>query len=136
MRRWPEQYGFAFLVVVAIGCGSFLAGSVEVPEPVPTFALQAAEIYRLEIGVAFFAVFYVATMTLLLALGGRGYAEVGTRGLKVAQVVMKSNATLRQQGRVDRETQAMICEVDADLKAIAKELNSYQQRLEILETRR
>ena len=41
MRRWPERYGFAFLVVVAIACGSFLAGSVEIPEPVPTFALQA-----------------------------------------------------------------------------------------------
>lgn len=136
MRRWPEQYGFAFLVVVAIACGSFLAGSVEVPEPVPAFALQAAEIYRLEIGAAFFVAVYLAAMTLLLALSGRGFAEVGTKGLKVAQVVMESNATLRQQGRVDRETQAIIRGFDADLKVITAELNSCRRRLEKLETKR
>lgn len=136
MRLWPERYGFAFLVVVAFACGSFLAGSVEIPEPVPTFALQAKEIYRLEVGVAFFAVLYVAAMALLLALSGRGFAEVGTKGLKVARIVIRSDVTLRQQRQVDNQTRAMLNEFDGDLKVIVSELNSCRRRLEILETKR
>lgn len=122
--------------MVAIACGSFLAGSVEIPEPVPTFALQAAEIYRLEVGVAFFAVFYVAAMTLLLALSGRGFAEVGTKGLKAAQIVMKRNATLLQQRQVDEQTRAILTEFGADLEVVQAELEACQHRLEILEARR
>jgi len=78
MRRL-ERYGFALLVFVGLACASYLAGSAEVPEPVPDFALQAEEIYRLEIGTAFFIAFYLVTMAFVLALDGKGFAEFGTR---------------------------------------------------------
>ena len=95
MHRWPRQYGFAFLVFVALACASFLAGSAAVPEPVPDYALQAEEIYRLEIGAAFFVAFYLALMAVVLALGGRGFAELGTQGLKAQRVIFQQNSNSR-----------------------------------------
>lgn len=93
MHRWLKHYGFALLVFVALACASFLAGSVAIPEPVPDYALQAEEIYRLEIGVAFFVAFYLATIAVILALGGSGFAEFGTQGLKAQRVISQQNSS-------------------------------------------
>jgi hypothetical protein len=135
MRRLIQSYGFAFLIFMALACACLLAGTAAIPEPVPDFALRAPEIYRLEIGAAFFGAFYLATLAFLLALSGRGFAEVGTRGLKVDQVV-RSNTALRQQRQIDQWTEGLLKELDADLKMIQAELASHQKRLEILETDR
>jgi hypothetical protein len=112
-----------------------MAGTAATPEPVPDFALRAPEIYRLEIGAAFFAAFYLATLAFLLALGGRGFAEFGPRGLKIDQI-LRSNTALRQQRHIDHWTEGLLKELDADLKVIQAELASQQERLEILETDR
>lgn len=130
MHRWLKHYGFAFLVFVALACASFLAGSTDVPAPVPDYALQAEEIYRLEIGVAFFTAFYLALMAFLLALGGRGFAEFGTQGLKaqtvVAQRTRKQRSLVRQRD-LDRQTLMK-------LERLKRELEQQEKRLEQLES--
>jgi hypothetical protein len=70
VHRWPHNYGFALLVLIALACASYLAGSAAVPEPVPDIALRSPEIYRLEIATAFSVAFYLATMAVVLALRG------------------------------------------------------------------
>lgn len=125
MRHWFNNYGFAFLVVGGGAAAAYLAITVTVPDPVPDFALQAREIYRLEIGMAFFVAFYLATMALVLALDGRGFAELGARGLKAGQVVDqaagKHQRGFRHQVAINREHR--------------KRLDEHEVRLETLEER-
>lgn len=106
---------------MALACSSYLAGSAAVPEPVPDYALQSQEIYRLEIGAAFFVAFYLATMAVVLALNGKGFAEFGPRGLKATTVVSHQSSASRQKG-INRH--------------IFKKLSSHEQRLERLESER
>lgn len=121
MQRLLKRYGFAFLVFVALACASFLAGSVAMPEPVPDYALQSEEIYRLEIGAAFFVAFYLALMAILLALSGKGFAEFGTRGLRAETVVPRD---------VQEELDHRILE---KLRQASSDLEDIQQRLKKLE---
>lgn len=130
MHRWLKHYGFALLVFVALACASFLAGSAAIPEPVPDYALQAEEIYRLEIGAAFFVAFYLALMAFLLALGGRGFAELGTQGLKAQTVVAqrtRQQRSLFRQRDLDRQT-------FAKLERLKSQLEQQEKRLERLES--
>lgn len=135
MRRTLEKYGFAFLVLMALACASYLAGTAAAPEPVPDFALRAEEIYRLEIGMAFFVAFYLVTLTFLLALNGRGFAEFGTRGLKVEKIVERSEDGFRQQAEIDRQTRKTLNEFDAAMKDMQAELDSHRKHLESMEAK-
>ncbi len=121
MHRLLKHYGFAVLVFVALACASFLAGSAAPPEPVPDYALQSEEIYRLENGAAFFAAFYLATMAVVLALGGKGFAEFGTRGLRAARVI-RQQRSISDQEEINRW--------------VRQKISSYEQRLEKLESER
>jgi hypothetical protein len=121
VHRWLKHYGFAFLVFMALACASFLAGSVEIPEPVPDYALQAEEIYRLEIGVAFFVAFYLAVMAVVLAFSGKGFAELGTNGLKAQRVIVQQSPTSHQE-KLDEQ--------------LLQKLRLLEQRLEKLEEER
>ena len=100
VERGIRRYGFAGLVSGALACALYLAGSVAVPDPVPDFALQAEEIYRLEIGAAFFIAFYLAAMAFVLALSNNslGYflwtlkwlKTLGARGIGLASRIPRS----------------------------------------------
>jgi hypothetical protein len=129
MRHCLKHYGFAFLVFVALGCASFLAGSVAVPESVPDYALQSEEIYRLEIGAAFFVAFYLAIMAILLALGGKGFAEFGTRGLKTETVVSR-------QKQLDHHVVEAVKSMPVALAELEKRVEALGERLENLEAKR
>ena len=131
MHPWLKHYGFAFLVFVALACASFLAGSAAVPEPVPDYALQAEEIYRLEIGAAFFVAFYLATMAVVLALGGRGFAEFGTNGFRAQTVVAqraRHQRSLLRHKELDHQT-------FAKLEMLKRKLDRQEERLERLESK-
>jgi len=116
-----ERYGFAFLVLVALASASYLAGSAAVPEPVPDYALQAEEIYRLEIGAAFFVAFYLATLAVVLALKGKGFTEFGTQGVKAQQVVVPQGPATTKE-KLDEQ--------------ILRKLGSQERRLKKLEAER
>jgi H+/gluconate symporter-like permease len=125
VERRRERYSFASLVLVGLACASYLAGSAAVPEPVPDFALQAAEIHRLEIGAAFFVAFYLATMAVVLALAGKGFAEFGPRGLKAQQVV-EHIANDSQQEALSRQVRALH-QVRRELKALYAQVENLKK---------
>jgi hypothetical protein len=64
-----------------------VASSARIPESIPDYALQAASVYRLEIGAACFVAIYLAAVAFLLALDGRAFVEFGRRGLKAERIV-------------------------------------------------
>lgn len=73
-------------------------------------------------GAAFFVVFYLAAMALILALSGRGFAEFGTKGLRVEKIIdrtTRQQLTLHRQVKLDRRT--------------TERLNEQEKRLEELE---
>ncbi len=86
-----RSYGFAALVLLAIGAAAFLAIGTEVPEPVPDFALRAQAIYRVEIGLGSFLGFYVVCSLFVSALNGQGITRVGREGLHVQRIVARGN---------------------------------------------
>jgi hypothetical protein len=77
-----ERWGFAVLVGCAAVLGSMVALTVAVPMDVPAVALQAAPVYRLEVGGALFGGLYLASMAFVLALRNRGFTEIGTSGVR------------------------------------------------------
>jgi hypothetical protein len=129
VARKLDTYGFAFLVLAALACASFLAGSANVPSPVPDCALQAPEVYRLEIGAAFFVAFYLAVLAVVLALEGKGFSEFGTRGLKVETVVDRKGSgdhqqILMRQLEIDRRADKKLQELRCDVKDLQDKLAS------------
>ena len=122
MRRYLKNYGFASLVLAGAAAAIYAAATVAVPEPVPDFALKASEVYRLEVGMAFFAAFYLAAMALVLAIDGRGFAELGTRGLRAGRVVNRSateqQKSLSRQRAIDRITNQRLDEHEARLEKL------------------
>jgi len=80
------RWGFAALVAVAIVIGLVAALTVTPPMDVPTVALQAPVIYRVEVGGAVFLGLYLATMAFALALQNRGFTEIGARGIRAREL--------------------------------------------------
>ncbi len=118
MRRWLRDFGFPILVLAALASSGYLAASVPVPDSVPDFALQAAPVYRLEVGAACFAAFYLAAMALMLAFDGRGFAEFGTKGLRVTEVIRAAT------------------EQEVVMNSVVETLKEQEERLERLEEER
>ena len=71
MTAWITQWGFATLVGFAAVLGLVVGTTVEVPADIPAVALQAAPVYRMEVGGALFAGLYLVTMAIVLALHNR-----------------------------------------------------------------
>ena len=94
--RWIARWGFGAIVGAAIATAAFVGVTVAVPPDVPAVALQAAPVYRLEVGAAIFAGLYVIGMALVLALQNRGFAEFGTGGVR-AQSLADLPRTLETQ---------------------------------------
>jgi hypothetical protein len=119
---------------------AYLAASAPLPAAVPDYALQAATVYRLEVGAACFVVIYLAAMAFFLALDGRGFAEFGTRGLKAEQIVRAADdeqeVTLTRQMELQQEIEQRLDGIDAVLGSITEDLEAQKQRLQFLERRR
>jgi len=100
---------------------------------VPDYALQAAAVYRLEVGAACFVVIYLAAIAFFLALDGRGFAELGTRGLKAAQIIRAADdddqVTLAEQIEVNRNLERELDDVKADLQSAVDDINRQEDRL-------
>jgi hypothetical protein len=76
------RWGFAALVVVAIAVGLVAAVTVAPPADIPSVALGAEAVYRVEIGAAVFFGLYVAVMAFVLATHNRGFTEIGSSGVR------------------------------------------------------
>jgi hypothetical protein len=84
------RWGFAAMIAAAIVVGLTVAVTVALPADIPSFALQAAPVYRVEVGAAVFSGLYLATMALVLAMHNRAFTEIGTSGIRARDMVAAS----------------------------------------------
>jgi hypothetical protein len=70
------------MVAIAIAVGFAAAATLTPPSGLPTVALRALPVYRVEVGAAVFFGLYLATMALALALHNRAFTEIGTSGFR------------------------------------------------------
>ncbi len=85
------RWGFAALVAAAIASGLVAAITVNPPMSVPSVALQAGVIYRVEVGAGVFFGLYVAAMAFALALQNRGFTEIGHGGIRARDLASFSD---------------------------------------------
>jgi hypothetical protein len=78
------------MVAAAIAVGFLVALTVTPPAEVPTVALRASAVYRVEVGAAVFFGLYVATMAFALALQNRGFTEIGSGGIRAQDLAAVS----------------------------------------------
>ncbi len=97
MLAWIAHRGFAILVCLAVLAGTYAAWNVEVPSEVPDFALNAAAVYRVEVGAATFLGLYLVAMAFVLALNNRGFTEIGVHGLKAQDITEKTQRDVIQE---------------------------------------
>lgn len=112
--RWLARWGFATLV----GCGAVAAivaaAGAEPPTPIPTYALQAAAVYRLEVGAAVFVCFYFGSLALALSFSNRAFTEVGSGRLKAGDIgSAEQEKTIRDQD----STLTALMEIANELRA-------------------
>lgn len=139
MRRWFRNFGFPILAIAALVISGYLAAGVRVPDPVPNFALQAAPVYRLEVGAASFTVLNLAAMALALALDGRGFAELGTRGLRAVEVVRSTDeqaVSFSENVKLNHEMEEKLEQTNAALENTVRTMRKQEKRLATLEEER
>ncbi|HST69777.1 MAG TPA: hypothetical protein VLI94_08990 [Solirubrobacterales bacterium] len=101
LRAWIIHWGFAILVGLAMVAAICVAWKVKVPPEVPDFALNAAAVYRVEVGAATFLGLYLVAMAFVLALNNRGFSEIGVNGLKAQDI----NSSAQQDAIAEHERQ-------------------------------
>lgn len=134
-RIWIGRWGFSILVSLAVLAAACVAWKVEVPSTVPDFALNAAAVYRVEIGAATFLGLYLVAMALVLALNNRGFSEIGVHGLKAQDITKKA-----QQGAIQEQDQRLkmvwrfVKALERTTDASANELRKRLEKLEELQS--
>ncbi len=102
-------------------------------------SLQAAAVYRLEVGAASFALLYLAAMTFILALDGKGFVEFGTQGFRAKRVVQapdkKQEWAIAEQMMLFRNTRKNLETTEKALCNAIDEVHRLQDRVNELETR-
>jgi hypothetical protein len=83
LARW----GFAGMVAAAILVGLLVAMTVTLPADLPSVALRAPAVFRVEVGAAL----YLATIAFVLALHNRGFTEIGTGGVRARGLAAASD---------------------------------------------
>jgi len=82
VASWFTRWGFATLVALAGLVALVVSATVALPSDIPGVALQAAPVYRIEVGGAIFIGLYLAAMSFALALQNRAFTEIGTAGVR------------------------------------------------------
>jgi hypothetical protein len=102
------------MVAVSIVVGLTVAVTVCPPVEVPTVALRAVPVYRVEVGAVVFFGLYIATMAFALALRNRGFTEIGSSGFKARDLAAVSEDAV--SGDVSMELLAEIRDEVDDLR--------------------
>jgi hypothetical protein len=97
LLHWVGRWGFAALVAAAVLAAVAAAWQVHPPAQIPSFALQAAAVYRLEVGGAVFVGAYLASMALVLALNNRAFSEIGMSGVKAHVISERQERAIQRQ---------------------------------------
>jgi hypothetical protein len=106
---WLERWGFAVLVAFAALGSILIAATVATPAEVPSFALQAAPVYRMETGAATFLGLYLLAMAVVLSFHNRGFTEIGMRGIKAQGLSGDADSRIltEQEGVIDKMKKAI-----------------------------
>lgn len=130
-NAWLRRWGFAALVAMGAALSAYAAWRVDIPQPIPDFALQSEAIYRVEIGAGTFLGLYLVAMAFVLALNNRGFSEIGVNGLKAQDMANRAQQTAIQSQEESIETlEQMIGEI---VNSTEESTNALQQRLNVLE---
>jgi hypothetical protein len=76
------RWGFAFIVAMAITAAVTAAATVAIPADIPSVALGAVPVYRVEVGAGVFLGLYLTAMALFLAMHNRAFTDIGTSGFR------------------------------------------------------
>lgn len=119
---------------------AFVMATARPPATVPDYALQAPFVYRLELGAACFIAVYLAAMAFFLALDGRGFIELGAKGLKAEQVIRKAEdeewVSLAEQMELQRDMEKRLDAIEPALERATEDLNRQKKRLARSQRRR
>ena len=115
------RWGFAALVVGAIAVCFFAAATVTPPTEVPTVALNAEAVYRVEVGGAVFLGLYIATIALSLALHNRGFTEFGAGAFRARDLAAVSAEA------ISAETSRELLD---DVAEEVRDLNDWREEVE------
>jgi hypothetical protein len=125
-RRFIEllvvRWWFAATVAAAIAIGLIAAIVVPPPSDLPTVALRAMPVYRVEVGAAVFSGLYLATMAFALALHNRAFTEIGTSGVKAQEVAAAVEESVYFEGLATE-----LMEEVSSLQAWRKEIENGDQ---------
>jgi hypothetical protein len=132
-KAWIERRGFAILVGLAALVATQVAWKVAVPPDVPDFALNAAAIYRIEVGAATFLGLYLVAIAFVLALNNRGFSEVGVHGLKAQDITgeVQGDAIQEHEQRLKivwRCVKKLEDSTDASARELRKQLEKLEER--------
>lgn len=94
------RYGFALVVVAAVGAAAWAGCTTGLPASIPDFALRSAAVYRIEVAVATFAGPYLIFMALFLALHNRGFSDIGMNGLRAQDMSSASEGEMIEEERL------------------------------------
>jgi hypothetical protein len=100
VKVWLVNYGFAGLVLLAFAGGIIAAQQTDVPPAgeLPGLAFGSQVLYRNEVGGVSFVFFYLMALVFVLALNGRGFTEIGPKGVRDGKVVNRETLeTLKGQ---------------------------------------
>jgi uncharacterized membrane protein len=90
------RWGFAVMVGVAISAGIAAGVTVATPADVPSIALRAVPVYRVEVGAAVFFGLYLAAMALVLAMHNRAFTELGSGGVRAQDLAVAEGVYLEE----------------------------------------
>lgn len=110
------------MVEVAIAVGFSVAMTVTPPTEIPTVALRAPAVYRVEVGAAVFFGLYLATMAFALALQNRGFTEIGSGGIRAQRLAAASGE--------DSISEDVSMELIAEVMDEVRELRAWREESE------
>jgi len=90
------RWGFAAMVGVAVVTGVVAAVTVAPPPNLPSIALGALPVYRVEVGAAVFTGLYLGATALFLAMHNRAYTELGTSGIRASALAAEEDAEFEE----------------------------------------
>jgi hypothetical protein len=109
------------MVAAAIAVGLFIAVTVTPPTEVPTVALKAQAVYRVEVGGAVFLGLYIAMIALSLALHNRGFTEFGAGAFRARDLAAVSAEAISAEASR---------ELLDDVTEEVRELNDWREEVE------
>lgn len=139
-REWVKRHGFAAGAFTAAAVAIVLALLAPTPVELPGLAQGSDALWRVEHGIISYAAFYLLVLSLALAIGGRGFTEIGPGGVKTGDVASKKRQIgLEKQAEALKGIQQGLAMnatlTQAGIQQLRQEVRELDQRLDELDKR-